>query len=88
MLQEDNGEWPDIVQSALEATPIDGIGFGAFYGIPPLASWLSESKRVILVRDSLHAIPPTAGQGANQVFEDVRSLATLLSRLSKKAAVK
>lgn len=84
MLQENKDDWPDIVQSALEATPIDRMGFWAFYGIPPLPSWLSESKRIILVGDAAHAIPPTAGQGANQAFEDVRSLATVLSRLSEK----
>ncbi|KAI0846346.1 kynurenine 3-monooxygenase [Daldinia vernicosa] len=82
MLQENKSDWPDIVQSALEATPVDRMGFWAFHIIPPLASWLSESKRIILVGDAAHAIPPTAGQGANQAFEDVRALATLLSKLS------
>ncbi|KAH8722616.1 kynurenine 3-monooxygenase [Phaeosphaeriaceae sp. PMI808] len=87
MLQENKNEWPDVVQSALEATLVDRMGFWAFYGIPPLTSWLSESKRIILVGDSAHAIPPTAGQGANQSFEDIRSLATLLSKLSEKATL-
>ncbi|KUI72922.1 Salicylate hydroxylase [Cytospora mali] len=82
MLQENKDDWPDVVQSALEAVPVDRMGFWAFHGIPPLPSWLSESKRVILVGDAAHAIPPTAGQGANQAFEDVRALATLLSELS------
>lgn len=82
MLQENKDDWPDVVQSALEGMSVDRMGFWAFYGIPPLPSWLSESKRIILVGDSAHAIPPTAGQGANQAFEDVRSLATLLSKLS------
>lgn len=82
MLQENKDEWPDVVQSALEAAPVDRMGFWAFHGIPPLASWLSDSKRIILVGDAAHAIPPTAGQGANQAFEDVRALATLLSELS------
>ena len=82
MIQENKSDWPDVVQSALEAMPVDRMGFWAFYGIPPLASWLSESKRIILAGDAAHAIPPTAGQGANQAFEDVRALATLLSMLS------
>ncbi|XXH06067.1 hypothetical protein Hte_012512 [Hypoxylon texense] len=66
MLQENKDDWPDV----------------AFHSIPPLASWLSDSKRIILIRDTAHAIPPTAGQGANQAFEDARALATLLSELS------
>ncbi|KAK8092858.1 hypothetical protein PG999_014445 [Apiospora kogelbergensis] len=82
MLQENKSEWPDVVQSALEVAPVDRMGFWAFHGIPPLPSWLSDSKNVILVGDAAHAIPPTAGQGANQAFEDVRALATLLSMLS------
>jgi 2-polyprenyl-6-methoxyphenol hydroxylase-like FAD-dependent oxidoreductase len=82
MLMEDKAAWPDVVQSALEAMPVDQMGFWAFYGIPPLPSWLSESKRIIIVGDAAHAIPPTAGQGANQAFEDVRALATLLAKLS------
>ncbi|KAI1360977.1 kynurenine 3-monooxygenase [Xylaria arbuscula] len=82
MLQEDKSEWPDVVQSALEAAPVDAMGFWAFHSIPPLESWTSESKRIILVGDAAHAIPPTAGQGANQAFEDVRALATILSKLS------
>ncbi|KAI0458233.1 kynurenine 3-monooxygenase [Xylaria acuta] len=68
MFQENGADLPDVVQSALEATPIDRMGFWAFYGIPPLASWLPKSKRIIL--------------GANQAFEDARALATLLAKLS------
>ncbi|KAI5922717.1 kynurenine 3-monooxygenase [Camillea tinctor] len=82
MLQENKTDWPDVVQSALEVTTVDRMGFWAFHGLPPLTSWSSESERIILVGDAAHAIPPTVGQGANQAFEDVRALATLLSKLS------
>ncbi|KZV94357.1 kynurenine 3-monooxygenase [Exidia glandulosa HHB12029] len=88
MLQENKADWPDVVQSALEATPVERMGFWAFYGIPPLPSWLSDSKRIILVGGAAHAIPPTAGQGANQAFEDVRSLATLLAKLRRIERIK
>ena len=37
---------------------------------------------MILLGDAAHAIPPTAGQGASQVFEDASSLSLLLSKLS------
>ncbi|KAI0546148.1 kynurenine 3-monooxygenase [Xylaria curta] len=84
MIHENQYEWPDVVQSALEAMTVDRMGFWAFHGLPPLCSWLSESKRIILVGDAAHAIPPTVGQGANQAIEDVYALATLLSKLSQK----
>ncbi|KAI0424554.1 kynurenine 3-monooxygenase [Xylaria sp. FL1042] len=83
MLYENRADWPDIVQSALEAMTVDKMGFWAFYGLPPLSSWLSESKRVVLVGDAAHAIPPTVGQGANQAIEDVCALASLLSKISQ-----
>ncbi|KAH6649206.1 kynurenine 3-monooxygenase [Chaetomium tenue] len=83
MIHEQQSEWPDVVQSALEAMTVDRMGFWAFHGLPPLASWLSDrSGRVILVGDAAHAIPPTVGQGANQAVEDVCALAALLARLS------
>ncbi|KAI0014599.1 hypothetical protein F4780DRAFT_784946 [Xylariomycetidae sp. FL0641] len=49
MLQESKSDWPDVVQSALEAMTVDQMGAWDFHGLPPLKSWLSEkSKRVIL----------------------------------------
>lgn len=81
MLQEGKSDWPDIVKSAMETAPVDRMGFWACYGLRPLPSWLSGSQRIILVGDAAHAFPPTIGQGANQAFEDTRSLATLLSKL-------
>ncbi|KAH6856077.1 hypothetical protein B0I37DRAFT_68005 [Chaetomium sp. MPI-CAGE-AT-0009] len=83
MVHEQQADWPDVVQSALEAMTVDRMGFWAFHGLPPLACWLSEkSGRVIPVGDAAHAIPPTVGQGANQAVEDVCALAALLARLS------
>lgn len=82
MIHENQADWPDVVQSALEAMSLDRMGCWAFYGLPPLPSWFSKSKRTILVGDAAHAIPPTVGQGANQAIEDVCALASLLSKLS------
>jgi 2-polyprenyl-6-methoxyphenol hydroxylase-like FAD-dependent oxidoreductase len=52
--------------------------------VPKLESWSSVDKRVIILGDAAHAIPPTAGQGASQGFEDAFTLATLLSRITSK----
>lgn len=82
MLRENKDDWPDIVQSALEGAPVENMGIWAFYGIPKLDKWASPADRVIVVGDAAHAIPPTAGQGVNQAFEDVNMLALLLSKLS------
>lgn len=86
MLRENKDDWPDIVQSALEGAPVENMGIWAFYMIPKLKSWASsKEKRVVLVGDAAHAIPPTAGQGVNQAFEDINMLALLLSKLSATA---
>ncbi|KLJ12372.1 hypothetical protein EMPG_09537 [Blastomyces silverae] len=82
MLRENQSEWPDIVQSALENAPVENMGIWPFYGIPKFSKWASSTNRVIVLGDAAHAIPPTAGQGVNQAFEDVNMLALLLSNLS------
>ena len=85
MLREDRDDWPDIVQSALEGAPLQNMGIWPFYGIPKLETWASPQGRVVIVGDAAHAIPPTAGQGVNQAFEDIYMLALLLSKLSPSA---
>ena len=85
LLRENKNDWPDIVQSALEGAPLPNMGIWPFYGIPRLDTWVSPEKRVVLVGDAAHVIPPAAGQGVNQVFEDIDVLALLLSKLSPSA---
>ena len=87
MLREDQSSWPDLVQSALENITADGVFIWPFYVVPRLESWASPGKRVIILGDAAHAIPPTAGQGVNQAFEDVYSLSLLLSKLSPKVTL-
>ncbi|OJD12793.1 hypothetical protein AJ78_06670 [Emergomyces pasteurianus Ep9510] len=84
MLRENFSDWPDIVQSALENAPVERMGIWPFYGVPKFSKWASSTDRVIVLGDAAHAIPPTAGQGVNQAFEDVNMLALLLSNLSPK----
>ena len=85
MLRENRDDWPDIAQSALKGTPVQNMGIWPFYGIPKLETWASPQGRVVIVGDAAHAIPPTAGQGVNQAFEDIDMLALLLSKLSASA---
>ena len=37
--------------------------------------------RVLIIGDSAHALPPSAGQGVNQAFEDVYTLGLTLGKL-------
>ena len=77
-------DWPMIVQSALDNVPTDTLTIWPYYVMPKLERWYSPGKRVIILGDAAHAIPPTAGQGASQGFEDSFTLAALLARLSRK----
>ncbi|KAK7191951.1 FAD/NAD(P)-binding domain-containing protein [Paraphaeosphaeria sporulosa] len=77
-------DWPQIVKSALNNVPIDSLAIWPYYVVPKLERWFSSGKRVIILGDAAHAIPPTAGQGASQGFEDVFTLAALLPHLSEK----
>lgn len=75
-------DWPTIVQSALDNVPLDSLAIWPYYVVPKLDTWFS--KRVIILGDAAHAIPPTAGQGASQGFEDAFTLAALLPRITPK----
>lgn len=80
-------EWPDIVRSALEDINPETIRIWPFYLVPRLDQWTSARGRVIILGDAAHAIPPTAGQGVNQAFEDIYTLALLLSKQSSRLPI-
>lgn len=83
LLSTDASTWPSLVQSALLSVPKATLSIWPFYIVPPLPSWSSPSHhRCIILGDAAHAIPPTAGQGASQAFEDAYSLAALLAKIS------
>lgn len=69
-----------IAVSATSGIPHEHINIWPFYVIPKLPSWSSEHRRVLLVGDAAHALPPSSGQGISQAVEDVVMLALLLGK--------
>ena len=81
MLMSDYETWGDISKSIIESMcrHNDTLVLWPYYKVPALESWASETRRVAIVGDSAHAIPPSSGQGVCQAIEDVYSLAYLLN---------
>jgi len=80
LIQTNMENWPDMVQSALEHISLNTLTIWPFYTLPHLPKWSSSSAKVLILGDAAHAIPPTAGQGVNQAFEDIYMLSLLLSK--------
>jgi len=79
-LQQGNDAFPDFVKKAVSKIDETKVNKWPFFVVPKLERWASETRKVIIVGDAAHAIPPSAGQGINQAFEDVYMLALLLGR--------
>ncbi|OAQ65392.1 salicylate hydroxylase [Pochonia chlamydosporia 170] len=77
-LQSNNDDFPDFVKKATSAIDPAKVNKWPFFVVPKLDRWVSETRRVIILGDAAHAIPPSAGQGINQAFEDVYMLALIL----------
>jgi 2-polyprenyl-6-methoxyphenol hydroxylase-like FAD-dependent oxidoreductase len=82
-LQQDTEHFPSFVQNAAAHINHGKINVWPFYVVPKLDKWASEKRRVIILGDSAHAIPPSAGQGINQAFEDTYIFALLLGKVDK-----
>ncbi|KAJ4322663.1 hypothetical protein N0V84_004688 [Fusarium piperis] len=82
-LREGSQDYPPIVANATSNISTDKVNLWPFYLLPKLNKWASNDKhsRVIILGDAAHAIPPTAGQGVNQAFEDVYTFAGILGHL-------
>jgi 2-polyprenyl-6-methoxyphenol hydroxylase-like FAD-dependent oxidoreductase len=80
MIRENYSDWNPMVQSAMDAD-LKTLSIWPFYKVPEFKTWHSEASRVIILGDAAHAIPPAAGQGVNQAFEDVHALALLMAKL-------
>ena len=86
MFHKDVHHYPQIVQNAVRDIPHTNLKIWPFYHIPQPDSWSSVKTpggcgRVLILGDSAHALPPSTGQGVNQAFEDVYTVALLLGRL-------
>ena len=81
-LRSDNELFPDFVRNATSRIDPDKINVWPFYVVPKLEKWTSEKRRVVILGDAAHAIPPSAGQGINQAFEDVFIFALLMGKES------
>lgn len=82
-LQQNNDHFPDFVKNATAHIDVATINKWPFFVVPKLDRWASDLRRVVIVGDAAHAIPPSAGQGINQAFEDVYMLALVLSQRDK-----
>lgn len=82
-LQSDTGHFPEFVQNAVSYIDPNKVNKWPFFVVPKLEKWASETRQVIILGDAAHAIPPSAGQGINQAFEDVYILALLLGQESR-----
>ena len=85
-LREGNEDFPAIVANSTSEISPKRVNLWPFYLLPKLETWASSDKhgRVAILGDAAHAIPPTAGQGVNQAFEDVYTFAGVLGQLKEK----
>ncbi|KAK9427796.1 hypothetical protein V1505DRAFT_395789 [Lipomyces doorenjongii] len=79
-LPRENG-FPSLVKELVEKTATETLTSWPFYSVPHLDSWSSPKKRVFVIGDAAHAIPPTGGQGAAMAFEDAETFAYVLARV-------
>jgi 2-polyprenyl-6-methoxyphenol hydroxylase-like FAD-dependent oxidoreductase len=82
IMKESYATWDPLVQSAMDSLHFDPLNIWSFYTVPKLSTWRSETRRVVIIGDAGHAIPPAAGQGVNQAFEDVHSLLLLIAAMA------
>lgn len=82
-LQEDAQVFGDIAVSSTKKIDVARTNVWPFYIVPKLDKWSSANRRVVILGDAAHAIPPSAGQGISQAFEDVYTFALLLAASKK-----
>lgn len=86
-MQEDAEAFGEVALTSTQHIDPKKMNVWPFYVIPELDRWTSSKRRLIILGDSAHAIPPSAGQGINQAFEDVYIFSLLLAA-AKRGSVK
>ena len=82
LVRKDADAYPDSIRSAMEHIDEETLNAWPYYLLPQLETWTSQlHRRVVIVGDAAHGLPPTTGQGASQAFEDVYTLGLLIARL-------
>lgn len=87
MLQRDPNAWGPLMRAAQEqisSPDAHYLNVWPFYTVSEMDHWNSPHGKVVIIGDAAHAIPPSAGQGANQALEDSYSLGMLLGNLNGK----
>ncbi|KAJ6785877.1 hypothetical protein PWT90_05452 [Aphanocladium album] len=82
-LQSGNEPFPAFVRNAVSRIDPAKVNKWPFFVVPKLDRWTSPTGNVLILGDAAHAIPPSAGQGINQAFEDVYILALILGQKDK-----
>ncbi|KAJ5247751.1 hypothetical protein N7468_002734 [Penicillium chermesinum] len=72
---DDRQGWNDLLENERWC-----INIWPFYVVPRLGTWASQHSRVVILGNAAHVIPPTAGQGINQAFEDIYTYALSLAK--------
>lgn len=86
-LMEGRNVWLPQIQLAITNLEDDNLFLWPMYVLPELESWTSPKSRIVLVGDAAHAMPPTAGQGANMAFEDGYTLGLTLALVGEKVSL-
>lgn len=82
-LQNGNDHFPEFVKNAVSHIDPAKANIWPFFVVPKLDRWTSQTRNVVIVGDAAHAIPPSAGQGISQAFEDAYILAVILGQREK-----
>ena len=67
IFRADYDTYNEMVQSAMDAVPLETLSIWPFYTVPKLTKWGSEKGKVVILGDAAHAIPPAVGSTATHL---------------------